>query len=225
MEKRKAVFFYGLPGAGKGTQANLLVSTRGFWHFDSGKFIEQFVHDPARQNEEIVQRECAIFESGKLNTPEWILEIVSEKAKKILASTDVAFSGSARTLFEAFGDKNNEGLIARLIPMADIYFFYLDVKDETAIKRNCSRVICSTCSTPLINFEGLKYPACPLCGSALRKRSLDNPETMKKRLGEYRLRTAPVIEQLRSVGYIFNKTDANGSPLSVYSQVIDVLRV
>ena len=225
MEKRKAVFFYGLPGAGKGTQANLLVNTSGFWHFDSGKFIEHFVHDPARQNDAIVQRERAIFESGDLNTPEWILEIVSEKAKTILASTDIVFSGSARTLFEAFGDEQNEGLIKRLDPIAEIYFFYLDVEDEIAIERNCNRLICSTCSTPLINFKDLKYPACPLCGSVLRKRSLDNPEKMKERLLVYRLRSEPVLEQLNLSGFIVHEIDANGSPLNVYSRVINILKV
>jgi adenylate kinase len=224
MEKRKTVFFYGLPGAGKGTQANLLVNTMGFWHFDSGKFIEHFVHDPARQNDAIVQRERALFDGGSLNTPEWILEIVREKAEKMLVSADIVFSGSARTLFEAFGDERNKGLIESLSLISDVYIFWLDVEDAAAIQRNCARVICSTCSTPFINFEGLKYPACPLCGSLLKKRILDNPETMKKRLQEYRLRTAPVIEKIGLSDLAVHKIDANLSPQEVHFQVLEILK-
>ena len=45
----KAIIIYGLPGSGKGTQANLLADKLGLIHFDTGKYLERIVHDPANK--------------------------------------------------------------------------------------------------------------------------------------------------------------------------------
>src|SRR3989338_6557098 len=80
---KKAVVIFGPPGAGKGTQANLLAWTRGFVHFDTGRHMERVVHDPARQNDPIIARERELWESGKLNTPGWALELVTVETRTI----------------------------------------------------------------------------------------------------------------------------------------------
>src|SRR3989344_4890108 len=49
--KKPAIILYGPPGSGKGTQANLLASKLNLIHFDTGKFLEAVVYDPARQRE------------------------------------------------------------------------------------------------------------------------------------------------------------------------------
>ena len=223
MRNKMAVFFFGPPGSGKGTQANLLVATRGFWHFDSGKFIERTVHNQQLQDDEIIQRERVIFESGALNTPAWILKIVREEAERVLSSNNITFSGSMRTLFEAVGNSENPGILGSLAKISKLYFFWLDVSDEVATKRNCDRVICSICATPLMHLDNLEYLACPLCGAALRKRSLDTADMMQKRLVEYRNRTVPVIDYVEESGWVVHKINGEKMPCEVHKEVLEVI--
>src|SRR3989344_6068154 len=109
---KKAVIIYGPPGAGKGTQANLLAWTKGFIHFDTGKFLDILVHDKDRQKDPGIAEARKQMDSGELVTPEFVLKITADEAKKIGDSNfSIAFSGSPRTMFEAFGDDKNTGLI------------------------------------------------------------------------------------------------------------------
>ncbi len=221
--KNKAVFFFGPPGSGKGTQANLLVAANGFWHFDSGKFIEHTVHNPLLQDDEIVKRERVIFESGELNTPAWILKIVREKAQKVLASADVTFSGSMRTVFETVGSPENIGLIDGLCNISQLFFIWLEIADEIAIARNSNRLVCKNCDIPLIHIDGLVYQTCPICGSELRKRCFDNIEKMRTRLEVYKTRTVPVIDVIQSRGLVVHKINANRPPWDIHTEIIEIL--
>src|SRR3989344_5922357 len=109
---KKVIIVYGPPGAGKWTQANLLAGKLGLIHFDTGKYLEQTVHDPENQNNPEIKKEKEIFDSGKLLTPSFVLKIISQKTKEVSKSSfGIVFSGSPRTLYEAFGDEKNQGLI------------------------------------------------------------------------------------------------------------------
>src|SRR3990172_6787858 len=111
----KAIAIYGPPGSGKGTQANLLAWNKNYIHFDTGKLVEVITHDPDLQGDPDVRREKENFDTGKLLTPSWTLKIVAKKTKEIRGSGfNIVFSGSPRTMFEAFGDDKNEGLVAVL---------------------------------------------------------------------------------------------------------------
>lgn len=235
MENKKAVVIYGLPGAGKGTQANLFVAVLGLHHFDTGKFIERFVHDPQNQDNEIVKRERSLFDEGKLNTPSWILKIMQEKIGKLAnADLSIVFSGSPRTMFEAFGDSENQGLIEnleRLYGRENVHFIRLNVPSLISIWRNCHRMICSTCSAIILDgamlsktkAAGKAVTYCPFCASLLYKRVLDNPETMTVRLKEYEERTEPVIKELRSRGYKIKEIDGIGKPYKIFGQILSKL--
>ena len=144
---RKAIIIYGPPGAGKGTQANLLADVSGMLHFDTGKYIEQVVHDSANRKNKIIQREKINFDSGKLCTPAWVLKITIDKIKELSrAGFGLVFSGSPRTVFEAFGDDVNEGVISvleKLYGKKNIAPVLLRVAPKTSILRNSSRLVCS----------------------------------------------------------------------------------
>ncbi len=77
MQKR-AVIIYGPPGSGKGTQAELLAKIYGFVHFDTGRYIENFLRAPGWQKNLVLRRERKLFDTGKLLSPPWVLKIVSE---------------------------------------------------------------------------------------------------------------------------------------------------
>lgn len=212
---------YGQPGAGKGTQANLLSWSSGFFHFDTGRELELFLHDKDRQNDPIVQQERILFDSGKLNTPSWVMQIVKDKSREIAnAGLNLVFSGSPRTVFEAFGDQNNTGLmddLEKLYGRENMRFIWLKVSPETSIKRNTNRKICSICKNSILpNHKG---DECPICGGKLLKRILDKEEIIKTRLEEYRNRTQPIMEELKKRGYIVNEIDGEQSPSEVFQKI------
>lgn len=219
---KKVLLIYGAPGSGKGTQADLLSKNFGFYHFDTGKYIEQVVNDSEKLKNKAVQREKKFFDSGVLCTPSWVLKILREKAEKLgKAGISVVFSGSPRTLFEAFGDKKNNGLIDILekgYGKKSIGILYMDVKPEISVFRNSHRLVCSVCGAPVL-YKKDGAQSCPFCDALLRKRSLDNPETIKVRLEEYKNRTKPILERLEKRGYKINTIVGEELPFKVFEKV------
>jgi len=226
--RKIAVILYGPPGGGKGTQANLLASELGLIHFETGKFCEQVVHDPARQNDPIIARERELWESGKLNTPGWALELVTVETRTIgRAGLSLVFSGSPRTLYEAFDDSDREGevdVLAKEYSREHIAFIMLTVASATSVFRNSNRKICSICNTGVLYDEkDHKHTACPVCGGALERRKLDTPEVIEIRLGEYRERTEPIFGGLRKRGYILHEINGERKPYEVFADIVKIV--
>jgi adenylate kinase len=225
MRKNVAVMIFGTPGAGKGTQANLLAWTKGFYHFDSGKYLRGILYDPANQNDPIIQRERALNASGKLNTTSWLLEIFKTETKKIAdAGMSIVFSGSPRIHFEAFGDEKTLGLVPlleQLYGKENIHAFYLDIKPEAAAARNKIRRTCTVCTTPILG--GTPLTSCPICEGELKIRVDDSPETYKIRYDAYTTLTVPVIDELKKRGYEISALDASQKPPVIFAQILEKL--
>ncbi len=214
-----AVVIYGFPGSGKGTQANLAANAFGLVNFDTGRYLERLWYDPKRQRDPVVRREKQLFESGKLNTPSFVLNEVT-KAVKAIAKKDlgVVFSGSPRTMYEA------ERLIPtlmRLFGKKRVFFFFLNVPPEVAIERNSKRRLCTFCKTPLLaRYYPSKNPKyCPVCAGALYKRTLDNVDVIPKRIAEYNERTAPILGYLKEHGYDIARIDGRTKPFEVFRHI------
>src|SRR3989344_5176903 len=98
---KQVVIFIAPPGAGKGTQSDVLSDRLGFYHLETSKIIEEKFRT-ADPEDTVIKRERENFLTGKLMTPElvtgWVLEKVRELAHK---DTSIVFSGSFRTLYEA----------------------------------------------------------------------------------------------------------------------------
>src|SRR3989344_1402294 len=98
---KKAILIFGKPGAGKGTQADRIADKFGLVHFDTGKEIEWTVHDQARGGDLVIQRERHLFDTGKLNTPEWARVLFVRRIREIAeGGSGIIFSGAPRTLYE-----------------------------------------------------------------------------------------------------------------------------
>lgn len=212
-----AVIIYGPPGSGKGTQANLLARSLNLIHFDTGKYLESFVNDPKNQNNPKIQKERALFDSGILLSPDFVLNVVKTKVTKLAKSEfGVVFSGSPRTLFEA---KGLMPTLEKIYNKKNIIPIELKVKDATAIKRNSARLVCKLCESTIIKTllsNKFNHRMCPVCGADLYKRTLDNPKVIKVRLGEYRNRTKPIFAFLKKRGYIITEIDGEDKPEEVF---------
>lgn len=227
---KKALIVYGSPGAGKGTQANLLAAKLGLIHFDTGKFMEQTVHDPANVNDPVIQKQRKNFDTGKLCDPAWAYNIVAEQTRRIHGSDlGIVFSGSPRTELEAFtaegGTRGLVDLLEDLYGRDNVHVIYLKIKPETTVYRNSNRLLCSVCGTPVMYLPEAQPKICPICGGAFRKRTLDTPDVIKVRLQEFEKRTAPILAKLRERGHKIIEVDGESLPYVVFATILEKLGV
>ncbi len=223
---KKAIIIFGPPGSGKGTQAELLAKRFHFIHFDTGSYIEKLVNAPGWWKSKILRRERKNFDSGKLCTPSWVLKIIKLAVTKIYkAGYGVVFSGSPRTLYEAFGTKNN-GLIQTLISLygrENIFVLKLSIREKFSIERNSHRVVCSICGLPLLAKAKIKN--CAFCGGTMRRRSLDKPEVIKVRLKEYQERTYPIIQGIKKLGIKLFEINGEPLPFLIHQEIVKKLKL
>ncbi len=227
---KRVIIIYGPPGSGKGTQANLLAQKFGLLHFDTGKFIEAVVHDPANANDPEISKHRIAFDTGKLVDPDWVYNHVVKKHVRQIhdAGMGVAFSGSPRTLLEAFtaeehGTKGLVDFLENLYGREAISVVLLNIRAEVVVDRNSHRLICSICGTPVMHQGEHTATECPLCGGPLKKRTLDTVETMKVRLEEYRNRTEPILTGLRERGYTVHEVSGEPLPYLVFAEILKFL--
>lgn len=223
--RKIALIFYGTPGAGKGTQAELLSKKLGLINFDTGKFLESIWYDPARQKEAVVKKEQKLFATGKLNTPSFVTKEVIREAKRIAgAGMGIAFSGSPRTMYEA---EREYPVFEKLYGKKNVFIFALEVPGGRSMKRNSARMVCRACGYLLLtayypNWKKAKY--CPVCGGPLYKRSLDNPQVIKVRLREYEERTFPIFDFVKKRGYKIFRVDGRPAPYKVTARIYAYLK-
>ena len=226
---KKEFLVFGPPGAGKGTQANLLAAKFNLIHFDTGKYIEHVVQDPANRSNPEIDKLRMDFDRGVLLDPQWVFKIVSSQTKKIAESGyGLVFSGSPRTYDEAFvlGDDGRGfmGVLEDTFGKENIVTVFLRVAPETSIKRNSNRLICSVCGVAVMYHEHSRPEFCPICGGLFRRRTLDAPETIKVRLVEYEKRTAPILEGLKKNGYELLEVDGEPLPYEVFAEILKKLK-
>jgi len=219
--QKMAVAIYGAPGAGKGTQADFLANQKGFIHFDTGKRLRAILYDPGNKKNKKIQAERKINEDGVLNTPSWVLKIVKEgMAKTANAGLGIVFSGSPRTMYEAFGDKKTTGLATELIKnygKKNVFFIELQVRPEIAKNRNSIRLICKECKTGVSGKTPIQE--CPICLGKMERRKDDNPEIYAKRITEYNERTKPILTELKKRGFTVLKISGEKKPYEVFAEI------
>jgi adenylate kinase len=197
--KKRVIILIGPPGAGKGTQAELLAEDFGLVHFETSKVIEEKFAN-ADSNDEVMKYEYERFKSGKLITPKLVRSWVMERIEKLASEgKGLVSSSSPRSLFEAEGEMP---LLEKLYDREHIYVVNINISEEESIKRNSHRRICKANRHPIPNFPQFKdIKTCPRDGSEIVTRVLDNPETIKVRYATYLKETKPVLDFLNENGY------------------------
>lgn len=224
--KKTAIAIYGSPGSGKGTQAELLVKQYGFFHFDTGQYLRRLLYDPKNKNDKEIQKEQKLNAEGTLNTPSFVLKRVKKETKRISRmDQSIVYSGSPRTLFEAFGDAKNEGLLALLkkeYGPKNVFIVQLLVSPRVAAKRNASRLMCSVCGQPILSAS--KAKTCSFCGAPAKRRVDDNPKLFAHRLDQYQKRTFPILAKAARRGYQIKKVNGEPAPYRVHAKIVSLLK-
>lgn len=227
----------GPPGAGKGTQADLLKNNFDFFHFETSKLLEEKFDWAKDLSEDSPERfieadgkkydileEKKIWLTGKLCSPPFVVQLIKDKVKDLRHDGEnIIFSGSPRTVYEA---EQELPLFIELYGRENITAVYVGIKPEETIFRNSHRRICQTVRHSILwNKETENLTACPLDGSKLlRREGLDDPETIKTRLKEFKDRTYPVLDVIKEKSIKIVKINGEQTVSKVFADICENIK-
>lgn len=211
----KVIYIMGPPGAGKGTQAELLAREIGYKRFSTGDAFRAM----ARADTPLGQQVRDTIDNGKLMPPEAAAEVVMAAiGKHIKARDGLIFDGTPRTVKEA--------------QMVDAYFeeqnytkplaIYLRVDKDEMIKRNSQRKFCLGIAGdfPVVTAED--EARCDTLGGTVGSRPDDSLDKMTMRWDEFMNQTYPVVEHYLAEG-IAREVDGFLPVPEVHAQVMQII--
>jgi adenylate kinase len=180
------IILLGPPGAGKGTQARILVEQRGMVQLSTGDMLRA----AQGSGTELGRKVAEIMAAGQLVTDDIVIGLIGEKLAA--GGSGFIFDGFPRTLAQA--DALGQ-LLARSGQTLDAVI-EMRVDDEALVARITARSTCAQCGE-VYNDLTKPIPAdgrCSVCGGTeFIRRADDNAESLKQRLMEYYKKTSPLI--------------------------------
>lgn len=184
------IVLMGGPGAGKGTQAELLIEKYGMMHISTGDVLR----DAIANNTEEGKKAKSFMEAGELVPDQLIIDMM----KKIFIENDISdgliLDGFPRSTAQA---EALDKMLQELNTQVDKAIL-IDTPDSVIIERICSRRMCKNCgkigSIMGLSKQEAEVYTCPECGGEMYQRADDNEETVKNRIDVYNKNTAPLID-------------------------------
>lgn len=197
----------GPQGSGKGTQAKLLCRGYDFVHISVGDIFRWHVGHRTKLGSK-VQR---YLNQGRLVPDEMAAAVVKERLDLHDWRFGFVLDGFPRNAPQAeffFENYDIDAVIA------------LELPEEAAIERMQSRRLCSGCGLDynLLQLRPEVPEVCDNCGGRLVPRPDDTPEAIRKRLRDYREKTAPILELIREKELIV-AVDATPAPAVVQAEI------
>ncbi len=210
------VVLLGAPGAGKGTQAKMLIDKFKIPQISTGDILRKAVADGTPLGKEAK----AIMESGGLVSDKIVLGLVEDRLKQPDCKNGFILDGFPRNTAQA---EALDKLLASL-NMPITIALTVDVEKGELMKRLTGRRTCKSCQQMYnIYFTPPKKEGvCDKCGGALFQRDDDKEETIKKRLDVYDTQTAPLISYYNKKG-IMKTVMGVGSIDDIFKKVVALL--
>ena len=186
----------GLPGAGKGTQAERIVEKYGIPHISTGDMFRAAM----KEGTELGLQAKSFMDKGELVPDEVTIGIVRERLSKDDCQKGFLLDGFPRTVPQA---EALENLLADLTKKID-YVINIDVDKSILMDRLTGRRICKDCGSTyhLVFNPPAKEGVCDRCGGELYQRADDNAETVQNRLDVNIEQSAPLLAFYEDKGYL-----------------------
>ncbi len=203
----------GPPGAGKGTQGDLLAAKLQIPKIATGDVLRAAIRDGTKRGVEAK----SYMDRGDLVPDSVILGILQDVMTSPATERGAILDGAVRTVPQAEGLSEMLKRVARKVDAILVF----DIPDDELVERLGSRTVCQDCQTPYMGREpGTK---CNKCGGILVRRKDDEPEAIRNRLEVYRQQTAPVIGWYEAQKMKVLRIDAKGTVNEVTARALEAL--
>lgn len=211
------IVFIGLPGAGKGTQAERIVDTFGIPHISTGDMFRAAM----KAGTPMGVKAKSYVDQGQLVPDEVTVGVVQERLEMSDVAKGFLLDGFPRNVAQAEALDQMLEEMGKRISVA----IHLDVDRGLLLERLTGRRICKSCgSTYHMVFNPPKHEGvCDKCGGELYQRDDDKVETVATRLDVNIKQTQPLLDYYSAKG-VLQKVDGETSIDEVFEQISAILR-
>jgi adenylate kinase len=216
MEGFMNIILLGPPGAGKGTQAKMLVEKYQIPQISTGDILRAAVKEGSPLGKEAK----ACMDKGELVPDSVVIGIVEERIQQSDCAKGYMLDGFPRTVPQA---EALDGMLKNLSSQID-HVVSIEVANEELVGRLTGRRTCRDCGAGFhVMFDPPeKEGVCDKCGGELYQRDDDNVETVTSRLEVYESQTLPLIDYYTAKGKI-RPVDGVGDIKEIFGRVTQVL--
>lgn len=202
----------GAPGAGKGTQANVISERLNIPQISTGNIIREAL----KSGTEMGLKAKSFMDEGKLVPDEVVIGIIEERLQKDDCTNGFILDGFPRTIVQAEALDKMGIDIDRVID--------IEVPDEVIIKRLSGRRVCEKCGRPfhIVDLKPKIEGICDTCTGALVQRKDDQEDTIKARLVEYHEKTEPLKGYYEAQGKL-REVDGTGTVKETAAKTLSAL--
>lgn len=206
----------GPPGAGKGTQAQMIVDRYHLPQISTGDILRAAVKEGTS-----LGKQAKIFmDRGQLVPDEVVIGIIDERLRASDCKTGFILDGFPRTnpQAEAF-----QAILTKIGKSVD-HVINIEVDPEELVRRLTGRRTCNNCGGMfhILFHPPKKEGVCDRCGGTLYRREDDGEETIRTRLKEYEKQTAPLIQYYQNKKLLRSIRGVGGQN-QIFEQIIRVL--
>ena len=174
----------GAPGAGKGTQAEILCKKLGIPTISTGNILRAAIKEGTPTG----LKAKSYIDAGKLVPDEVIIGIVHERLAQDDCKSGYILDGVPRTIAQA-----------EALEKAGIRFdavVSIEISEEEILRRMSGRRVCEACGSSynVVSIPPRVEGICDNCGGKLIQRKDDTPETVRERLKVYHTETEPLVD-------------------------------
>ncbi len=210
------IILLGPPGAGKGTQAKMMIEKYGIPQISTGDMLRAAVKAGTQLGLEAKK----YMDKGELVPDEVVIGLVKERLQEPDCAKGFMLDGFPRTVAQAeVLDKELEAMGKSID-----HVICIEVPNEELIARLTGRRTCKECGAGYhLKFDPPKVDnVCDKCGGELYQRDDDNEETVKARLKVYEEQTFPLIEYYDKQGKL-RRIDGVGEIKTIFERITKVL--
>ena len=210
------IILLGPPGAGKGTQAKMLVEKYEIPQISTGDILRAAV----KEGTELGKEAKSYMDAGKLVPDSVVIGIVEERIQQPDCGKGYMLDGFPRTVPQA---EALDEMLKKLSSQID-HVVSIEVDSEELIKRLTGRRTCRECGAGYhVMFDPPEQEGvCGKCGGELYQRDDDNVETVTSRLDVYQSQTLPLIDYYQQQERV-RPIDGVGEIKEIFGRVTRVL--
>ncbi len=186
------IIFLGAPGAGKGTQAEIVSERLGIPTISTGAIIREAI----KTGTEMGSKAKKFIEQGALVPDDVVIGIVRDRLVESDCAKGFILDGFPRTVPQAEAHDKMGIELDKVLS--------LEVSDDTIIERMSGRRVCSSCGKTyhIVSNPSSKGELCEACGAAITIRKDDAPDVVRSRLEVYHSTTEPLKDYYQAKGIL-----------------------